>query len=92
MEYIIEFILELIFDFGIEATQSNKVPKFIRFILITIISLIFISVISLIILIGIAIIKKDIIGGIIIILLGLVMLVSAIIKFRKTYLIKKEQK
>ena len=91
MEYTIEFILELIFEFGVEASKSSKVPKVIRFILIAIISLIFIGAISLIIFMGISIIKKDIIGGLFIILLGLVMLVSAIIKFRKTYLIKKGQ-
>ena len=92
MEYIIEFILELILDLGVEASKSIKVPKFVRLILITIISLVFIAVISLIIFMGIAITKKDILGGIIVILLGLIMLISAIIKFRKTYLIKKEQK
>ena len=92
MEYIIEFILELIFDFGVEASKSSKIPKVIRYILITIISLVFLSAISLIIFMGLWILKNNILGGIFIILLGLFMLVSAIVKFRKTYLIKKEQK
>lgn len=88
MEYIIEFILELIFELGVETSKSSKVPKPIRYLLITIISLIFIGVIGLIIFIGIVILKTNIIGGIIIILLGLVMLISSIIKFKKTYLLK----
>ena len=29
MEYLIEFILELIFEFGVEASQNKKVPKII---------------------------------------------------------------
>lgn len=92
MEYIIEFVLELIFEVGVEASKSRKVPKCIRFLLIAIISLLFIGVIGLIILMGLWILKNNILGGIFIILLGLFMLVSAIVKFRKTYLIKKEQK
>lgn len=92
MEYIIEFILELFFELGIEASKSNKTPKVIRYLLITIISLIFIFVIGLIIFLGILILETNIIGGIIIILLGLIMLVSSIIKFKKTYLLKKNIK
>lgn len=92
MEYIIEFILELIFEFGFEASKSNKIPKFIRFTLIAIISLIFIFVIGLIIFMGISITQKNILGGLIIILFGLIMLVCSVIKFRKVYLTKNEQK
>lgn len=92
MEYIIEFILELCFEVGVEASKSNKVPKLVRYLLITIISLIFISVIGLIIFIGIDILKNNLLGGLVIILFGLVMLLYSIIKFKKIYLLKKEQK
>lgn len=88
MEYIIEFILELCFEIGVEASKSNRVPKYVRYLLITIISLTFISLIGLIIFMGITILKNNLLGGIIIILLGLVMLVSAIFKFKKLYLQK----
>ena len=91
MEFIIELILELLFDFGIDASQNKKVPKFIRVLLITLISLVFISIISLIIIMGLLTIKKELIGGIIIILTGLIMLVLSIVKFRKMYLIKRER-
>lgn len=92
MEFIIELILELLFDFGIDASQNKKVPKFIRVLLITLISLVFISIISLIIIMGLLIIKKELIGGIIIILTVLIMLVLSIVKFRKMYLLKKNKK
>ena len=92
MEFIIELILELLFEFGVDATQNKKVPKFIRILLITIILLVFISIISLIIIMGILIIKKELFGGIIIILIGLIMLVLYIVKFSKMYLLKKRTK
>lgn len=90
MGYLIEFILELIFEFGVEASQNKKVPKIIRYLLIFIISFVFLAVISLIIFTGILILSENIIGGIIFIVLGLIMFVSAIIKFKKLYLVKKE--
>lgn len=92
MEYIIEFILELALEGGIEASKSNRVPKYIRYPLIVIISLFFIVVIGLIFFAGILMLKDNIIVGIFIILTGLFMLVSVIVKFRKTYLIKIDQK
>ncbi len=92
MEYLFEFILELALEGSIEASKSKKVPKWIRYILIIIISLFFISVISLIFIAGILTLKKSIWVGIFFILLGLYMLVMSIIKFRKTYLLKINKK
>ena len=88
MDDIIEFILELVFEVGVEASKSKKVPKFIRYILITIISLIYIAVIGLIIFIGIAALKNNILGGTIVILLGVFLFIMSIKKFRNTYLRK----
>lgn len=92
MEYIIEFILELILEGSIEASKSNRISKYIRYPLIVIISLVFVAVIVLIFFIGTLALEDNIIVGIFIILIGLFLLVSAIIKFRKTYLTKTEQK
>ena len=36
MDFIIELVLELLFDGMMEASKSNKVPKFIRYPLIII--------------------------------------------------------
>ena len=91
MEIIIEFILELLFETGIEASKSTKIPKFVRYPLIILICLIFLSIIFLIIYIGLSIIKDNIIGGIIVIIFGLAFLILSIYKFRTTY-IKKTNK
>ncbi len=86
MEYLFEFILELIFDGSIEISKSVRVPKYIRYPLIALISLFFISVIGLIFFVGILSLKENILLGIFFILIGLFLFISSIIKFKKTYL------
>ena len=88
MEIIVEFILELLLEGSIEVSRNIKVPKYIRYPLIFIISLLFLFVICIVILVGVLLLNESVIGGIIFILLGLFMLVSVIIKVKKMYLVK----
>ena len=84
MEYLIEFILELAFESGLESTKSNKIPKPIRYIILGIIALMYLT--------AFLVLKESIIGFILIFLLATFMLISAIIRFRKEYLIKINNK
>ena len=92
MEYIFEFILELVFEGSIELSKSNKLPKYIKYPLIIVIVLFFIAVIGLIFLLGILSLKENILLGILLILIGLFMFIMSVIKFRKTYLAKINKK
>ncbi len=92
MEYIFEFILELVFEGSIELSKSNKLPKYIKYQLIIVIVLFFIAVIGLIFLLGILSLKENILLGILLILIGLFMFIMSVIKFRKTYLAKINKK
>ncbi len=92
MEYIFEFLLELILEGSIEVSKNRKIPKYIRYPLIVLIILFFIAVIGLVFLAGILSIKENIFVGLIFIVIGLMMLIASIIKFRKTYLIKTKTK
>lgn len=85
MEFIFEFILELLLEGSIEASKSSKIPKFIRYPLIAIIALFYIALIGLIFWVGISSLKENIILGIFVILAGFVMLVGSVIMFKKTY-------
>lgn len=90
MEFIFEFIIELLLEGTIEASKNKKISKSIRYPLIIIISLLFITIIGLVIYTGIIILKEYTILGIILILIGLFMFIMSIIKFKKTYIkIKK---
>ena len=86
MEYLIEFILELVIEGGLEATKSNNVPNAVKYIILGIISLLFIAIIGIIYLTAFLILKLSIIGFILFFLLATFMLISAIIKLKKEYL------
>jgi len=92
MEYLIEFILELALEGGLEATKSDKVPKPIRYIILGIIVLFFITVIGVIYLTAFLILKQSILGFILFFLLASFMLISTIIKLKKEYLKKMNNK
>lgn len=89
MEYILEFILELVLESSIEVSKNNKIPKYIRYPLIGIILLFFITIIGLLFFAGIISLNKNIVLGILLIALGMFFLISGAIKFRKTYMNKK---
>lgn len=91
MEYLFEFILELVFEGSVEASKNPKVPKWIRYSLITIIILFFIGVIGIIFFTGILMLKENVLIGILFNLLGLLMLIIGIVKFRKVYLLKSNK-
>lgn len=89
MEYVIEAVLDLVLGLGIEASKNKKVPKIIRWLLIGLIMFLFIGVIGMVLFAGVLVLLQDIIGGIILIAIGIIMLISAITKFKKIYIKKK---
>ena len=92
MDFIFELILELVLEGSIEASKSKKVPKPIRYLLIILISLFFISVAGLIIWVGIDSIKSNLVGGILVIGFGIVFFILCILEFKKAYIKKKNKK
>lgn len=91
MEFLIELLLEIIFEGSVEISSNKKVPKWIRYPLIVLIVLFFAVVIFGLLLLGIAIINKSLIGGLFIIVISLIMLVLSVGKFKKIYIEKKEE-
>ena len=88
MEYLIEFILELVLDGGLEVSKNGKVPRPIRYIILSIILLFFLSIIGLIYFTAFLVLKQSIIGFILFLSLATFLLISAIIKLKKEYLNK----
>ncbi len=88
MGYIFEFMIELVLEGCIEVSKSRKIPNYIRYPLIGILSLFFIAVIGLVFIAGILLLKENIPSGILLILVGLFLLIMSAIRFRKTYLTK----
>ena len=89
MDFLIEFILEFVFEIGVEASENKKVPKFIRYFLIAILTIFFIAVIGLVYFISFVSIKENIILAIVFFILATFMLVASISKFKNAYIEKK---
>jgi len=92
MDFIFELLFELIAEGTVELSKSVKVPKFIRYPLIAIVILFFVGVIGLMVFAGLAAFQENVILGIALIAIALLILVMGIVKFRITYLKKKNEK
>ena len=92
MEAIFEFLLELALEGSIEVSKSKRVPKYMRYPVIAVISLFFIIVIGVIIFEGIVLLKENIPAAMLFILVGLFLLLMSIVTFRKTYVAKTRNK
>ncbi len=92
MEYLFEFLLDLVLEGSIEASKNEKIPKYIRYPIIVFISFFFLLIIGLILWVGFSLLKENLACGLFFLFLGLFMLGMGIIKFRKLYLVKKSKK
>lgn len=93
MDLIFEILIELILEGTIEISKNKKVPKLIRYPLILFIILLFIGVILIIFLTGVLAYQKiDKICGISLIIIGVIFAIASIIKLKKMYLLKKNNK
>lgn len=91
MEFIIELILELILEGTIEISSNKKVPKWIRYPLIFVLILLLSLVIILFFILGISLYKENIVVSIFLITIGIIFLISGVVKFKNLYLEKKEE-
>lgn len=91
MEFLIEVLVELICEGTVELSSNKKVPKYIRYPLITLIVLFFTMIIFGVLFLGIKVLEQNPILGIILVVLGVLLLILSIKKFKETYL-KNEKK
>lgn len=85
MEYVFEFLLELVFEIGVEVSKNKRTPKWIRCLLLAVFVLFFLAVIALMLFAGIVMLKENTLAAILFIAVGLFLPVMGIIKFRKAY-------
>lgn len=92
MDLLVEFILELILEGSIEIVKIKKIPKFIRYPILGLIILFFTTIIFGLIILGIIFLKKNILFGLLFIILGLIFLLSSIFKIKTQYKEQKKEK
>ena len=85
MELIVEIVLELLVEGGIEIASSKKINNKVRYFAAFLIVLFYLIVVLGMITIGILIFKNSILGGLFIVSIGLLLLVLSVIKFSKLY-------
>lgn len=90
MDFIIELVIELLLEESIEISSNKKVSKWIRYLLILFIVTMFAGIILLIFYLGFSLLNKNMLVAILILIIGVFMLISAIIKFKKLYIEKKK--
>lgn len=91
MDELIEFILDLLLEGGIELSANKKVSKWVRYPIIAFLFLFFTIVIFGMIILGILMIEESILVSFIFVACGIAMLIGSVIKFRKTYLEHKKK-
>ena len=90
MDELIEFILDLLLEGGIELSANKKVSKWIRYPIIAFLFLFFTIVIFGMLILGILMIEESILVSFIFVACGIAMLIGSVIKFKKTYLEHKK--
>lgn len=86
MEFVFELILELFLEGGMEISKNKKISKWIRYPVLALVVLFFVTVLALIFLVGIMMFSTNIPVSLFVIGVGLIMLVGTILKFRRMYL------
>ena len=89
MDVIFEFLFELAVEGGMELSGNRKISPWIRCPLVALICLFFGAIIALMVYIGISVYPEEPVASVICWLLGMLVLVGVVLKFRKLYLAKK---
>lgn len=92
MDELIELVLDLLLEGGLEINSNKKVSKWIRYPIIVLLTLIFTIVIIGIFILGIFFVEENILVSLVMIIIGIIMLVGAIKKIKKYNLGRKEDK
>ena len=91
MEFIVEFFGELIFEGILEVVSNKKISRWVRYPLLTLFILFFAIIIFGLIFGGIASLKNSLIGGMFIIVVGVILLIAGLSKFREFYLYERKK-
>ncbi len=85
MEYLMELIVELIFEGSVEDIKSKNASKFIKIPLAIILALFFLTIIALILGTGFLMLKNNVAIGLCLILIGVFLIINLVVKFQKVY-------
>lgn len=91
MEFIVEFLFELLFEGNMEISANKKLPKWIRYPLICLVTLFFVSITILLFIAGISIWNKSILASLFVVAISIFLLVGSILKLKELYWTRKRK-
>lgn len=91
MDFIFELVADLIFEGSIEISKNKKISKWIRYPIIFLLLAFFLLLFGFLGLIGIMLLVRhgdyiDILGGLFMIVIDVILIVSFILKMKKNYI------
>lgn len=92
LELLVEFLLDIAIDGGVEAISSKKTPRWGRLILAIVVGLLCFAIIIGVIIFGIMTLDESVMGGAFIIVVGVGLFIAAIKYFVIGLIIKLIQK
>lgn len=91
MDFLIEIFLELLVEGGIEIGFSSKISPWVRYPILFLIASLFLFVIGLILIVGIMSLRKNVLFGLLFLVIGIYLLYSFIYQLKKKIKEKKSQ-
>lgn len=85
MDFILDLLIGLILEDGIDASQNNKLPKGIRYFILVAVILLYALIIGLVVWFGIGTLKENVVVGVGIIIFAVIFAILSIIKFVNAY-------
>ena len=90
MEDILEAIAEILWDGAFALSTDNRLPKWVRYPAIGLIVLLFAAVVAVILMVGILMLRRVWFVGLLFLGLGVFFAYWGIRKFRRVYILKKD--
>ena len=90
MEDILEAIAEILWDGALKLSTDNRLPKWVRYPAIGLIVLLFAAVVAVILMVGILMLRRVWFVGLLFLGLGVFFAYWGIRKFRRVYILKKD--
>lgn len=84
MDTVLELLLDLFLEGGMEVSKSKQVPKLIRYPVMALVIAILAACLGLILIAGIAMLRESIVAGLLLIALAVLAAFFGIQRFRRT--------
>ena len=91
MDFILDLLIGIILEDGLEASQNKKIPKGVRYLVLMVVILLYALIVGLVVWFGIQTLKDNVAAGVGIIIFAVAFAIMCIIKFVNAFKKKKTE-